>query len=265
MPVTFGQPVQKLECCLSFEDQKTPGGVFVDIIDKRSFGASYVTTQHELTGIDDCVFVHLMVFLKKKKKKNAPTCNRSYKDVRLLLNMNTAGHRVFVRIQKIPKPVVAIDEPQGVDQNETVNSDSEVKVLGLGVKGGFGDVGENGGQGEDDDDDDDKKFDQIVSLVLFPERVQILYPVAKENKEKGEDEAQEQDQELQRALVLDDARTVIDSILSARDSERSSDVAAFVVDDNDRKVSKYAEDLPQLDNGVKVQADIIKHSSSSFF
>lgn len=164
----------------------------------------------------------------------------------LSVSLSSSGHRVFVRIQKIPKPV-AIDEPQAADQTEVINSDSKVTVLGLGVEGGFGDVGKNGGEGEDDNDDDDK-FDEIVSLVLFPERVQILYPVAKESKEKNED----QGQELQRALVLDDARTVIDSILSARDSERSSDVAAFVVDDDDRKVSKYAKDLPQLDNGVKV-------------
>lgn len=121
-------------------------------------------------------------------------------------------------LKQVWKRVALPEDPK--DDQGMENSPAPTKMA-IGVEGGF--------------DLDKKKFDKHITnyVVIFPERIEIQLP-------------------------NDDLPTVValatEAIITHDGFARAAQVAAAWVEE-DRKESKYANNLPQLNNGKKVSPD----------
>lgn len=109
------------------------------------------------------------------------------------------------------------------EENGSAGSENGAPTkMAIGVEGGF--------------DLDSKKYDRHVStsLVIFPTREEIKLP----------------NNEIPTVVTM-----AIDAILKHDGFERAATVAAAAWEEEDRKESKYAKDLPQLSNGKKISPD----------
>lgn len=111
-------------------------------------------------------------------------------------------------------------DPRGDDGQPPLKS-AKPTVLGVGVEGGF-----SGAANEED-------YVETYAVVMLPEFEEKPFPSV----------------ELPEKVIQ-----ACNGVLAASGAEREAAVDAFVADEV-RKVSKYADGLEQLDNGIKISPD----------
>jgi len=97
-------------------------------------------------------------------------------------------------------------------------------ILGIGIEGGF-----------EVDSIPRVEYDNIYSLVLLPDFITIPYPPSSND-----------------AKIPEKINQSIAAIIAHEGAAKEAELGSWKLDDNDRKESKYAKDLKQLDNGVKI-------------
>lgn len=146
---------------------------------------------------------------------------QSFGDDYVDIDFSRNGNRLYLK--QVWKRVAT--DPKGIamDGASPVNAIPKpiIGKLGIGVDGGF--------------DIDKKRYTTHTtnSLVIFPERTTIELP----------------NSELPSTVI-----SAIDAILAHDGFRRSTEVVS-AWEEEERKESKYAKDLPQLDNGKKISPD----------
>lgn len=141
-------------------------------------------------------------------------------------NLAKTGNPVYLRITRTLKEKKddAGDDARASDGQPLQKKPApSPTVLGVGVDGGFG-----GGTGPGEDD-----YEESYAVVVLPEFEEVPFP---------------------NAALPERVIEAANGVLAAAGAERTAAVDAFVADE-ERKVSKYAESLEQLDNGVKISPD----------
>lgn len=137
------------------------------------------------------------------------------------IDFSRNGNRLYLK--QVWKRVAT--DPQGIAPDGASTADASPKPaigkLGIGVDGGF--------------DVDKKRYTSHItnSLVIFPERTSVELP----------------NSELPTIVT-----SAIDAILSHDGFKRSVELVS-AWEEEERKESKYAKDLPQLDNDIKISPD----------
>lgn len=134
------------------------------------------------------------------------------------IDFSRNGNRLYLK--QLWKRVVT-DPNVGASDVPDAPSKPAVEKLGIGVEGGF--------------DVEQKRYTKHVtnSIVVFPERITIDLP----------------NSELPSVVA-----SAVETILSHDGFKRATEVVS-AWEEEDRKDSKYAKDLQQLDNGIKISPD----------
>jgi ubiquitin carboxyl-terminal hydrolase 5/13 len=136
-----------------------------------------------------------------------------------LLNTQKTGHKLYLNIKTIWKEkVLTEEEKQKAEEEREQPPKKKPTIMGIGVEGGF-----------DVQDEDSKWYSEdILSIVVLPELKMFPFP----------------DPKLPEKIQL-----AVSGILLANSVQKQDSLNQWV---SQKKESKYARTLKQLDNGVKI-------------
>ncbi|KAL6062058.1 Ubiquitin carboxyl-terminal hydrolase 5 [Balamuthia mandrillaris] len=135
-----------------------------------------------------------------------------------LFDHQKTGHTLYLNIKRVLDEEAMKQRQEQEEEEAQQPPKKKPTVLGVGVEGGF------------DSPSHRPIYKELATLVVLPDFIEIPLP---------------------EPSLPDKVQQSIASILSADSATKSEEVASWQMEE-EVKVSKYAEDLKQLDNGVRV-------------